>query len=596
MSKTKAIRSKVPLALAVTLALLLWVPFILAAHSTYEKFEENELNFEEKHFSDVATMGKQHVLDCLGKMTEVVNSAGLTLSLIGTDSERVQELFASLYNSSEADTGLIFAKDGTLIYGNQEYSSLFFETSREAQSSGGSSVSELIECSDGVKRIGIASPFMAPDGKTGVVTLLFSQASLENMLENLNLRDEGSLSVFDSNGSLILCRSSQKQWLEKRQFTVDKTGDVKEQLFTVTGTEDGKQYTVFSMPVGINNWLVIYSVPKVPADIQLSAGIRRIHYFGAFALLFVLALLAYSFYRGNLSLRRIEQFKKKFRIAASQSARAAFEYDRRTDRLTFISDSEHVKLPKPHISLSELSNLVHPADRAAYMQSVAELRGEGTTSKTVRVFNFCGEEVYRWYHVTATLLTNKGESKAYTIGTVEDIDERENERLVLHEKATTDSLTGLWNRAEIEKVVNERLLRLESKEHSVFAIFDLDDFKDINDVFGHDCGDRALVCFADMLRTTFRFGDVLGRLGGDEFVVYMTLTAERETVERRLGELEQNMFSYSTYDVSNIPKFSCSIGCCIASEDDTFESVYKRADDALYEAKTRGKQQFTIVD
>ena len=169
VSKTNKSKSKVPLILTTTLALLLWIPFVLAANSAYEKCVVYEQNSKEKHFSDVATMGKLRVLDCLGRLTEVVNEAGITLSLTGTDSESVNDLFSSIYKSTEAEIGLIYAKDGTLIYGDKVYDSVFFETAREARSSGGSSVSELVECRDGVKRLGIAAPFMAPDGKTGVV-------------------------------------------------------------------------------------------------------------------------------------------------------------------------------------------------------------------------------------------------------------------------------------------------------------------------------------------------------------------------------------------------------------------------------------------
>ncbi|MBP8640614.1 MAG: GGDEF domain-containing protein [Oscillospiraceae bacterium] len=596
MSKSKSNRIKASLFYAPALVLLIWVPFILSAHTLKDRYLENQLECKEKHFSDVATMGKQHVLDCLGKMTEVVNGAGLTLSFVGTDKQSAKELFGRLNKSSEANSGLIYARDGSLIYGDEEYGSLFYETAREARSSGGSSVSELVECDDGEKRLAIASPFMTQDGTTGVVALVFSQSSLFNMLENLNLSDEGNLCVFGSDGSLILCRRSEQQWLSEKQFTIDKTGSLKEQMFTASETKDGKQYTAYSKPVGINDWFVIFAAPNIQDNHELRTAVASVHVFGGATVLLILVLVILNIRRGATTLSQIELFKKKFRIATNQSARAAFQYDRRTDRLSLISDCEHIKLPKPYISLSELSNLVHPADRGAYMQSVAELRGEGTTSKTVRVFNFCGKEVYKWYRVTATLLTNNGEGKAITIGTVEDIDERENERLLLHEKATTDSLTGLWNRAEIETVINERLSKLDENEHSVFAILDLDDFKDINDDFGHDCGDKALARFAEILRATFRFGDVLGRLGGDEFVVYMTLTAEKEIVERRLRELIENMLSGNICNNIDAPKISCSIGCCIAAKGDTFESVYKRADDALYESKTRGKQQFTIVD
>jgi len=595
LRKTKTSRRKASVFYAAAITLLIWVPFFVVLRGTNEEYVRCERSYESKHFSDVATMGQTHILDCLGKMTQKVKDAGITLSLIGNDSEKIDSYFTMLYSSTEADLGLIFASDGSIIYGNKEYGSLFVETALEAQVSGGNSISELISCGDGVKRMGISSSFATPDGGTAAVVLLYSQPTLELMLENLNLSNNGRLFVVDTYGNFVLCYKTESQWIDEGQLALNKTGDVKEQLFTITGTKDGKQYMVSLKPVGINNWLVAYAVPKEQIDIEPNVGLTRARVLGLISLFFMLIMISYSFYRADLGERRMELFKKKFRIATSQSARAAFEYDRRTDRLTFISESEHVKLPKPYISLSELGNLVHPADRAAFLQSVTELRGQGTTSTTVRVFNFCGKEVYRWYRVTATLLTNKGEGKALTIGTAEDIDEHENERLVLYEKATTDSLTGLWNRSEIEKVVNERLSRLETNEHSVFAILDLDDFKDINDDFGHDCGDKALVFFADKLRFTFRFGDVLGRLGGDEFVVYMTLTAEKDIVERRLRELMENMLLRGE-DECDMPPITCSIGCCVANRNDTFESVYKRADKALYKSKTNGKQHFTIVD
>ena len=106
----------------------------------------------------------------------------------------------------------------------------------------------------------------------------------------------------------------------------------------------------------------------------------------------------------------------------------------------------------------------------------------------------------------------------------------------------------------------------------------------------------ALIDLKKILKSTFRFGDVLGRLGGDEFVVYMTLTSEIEVVERRLRELKDSMLNKLGADEDSLPEITCSIGCCIARKGDNFESIYKRADAAMYESKLRGKGQFTIVD
>ena len=595
METKKKISSGAVLILAAVIVVLLFTLCALAVHQAYESYVENELSLETKNFADNAEMGKQLVLSCLTRLTERVNNAGKTLSVIGTDADDIAEYFSALDLSTDTGKILIYKSDGSLIYGEGRDAPLFLETAREAEASGGNSVSELTECADGTMRLGIASSFLAKDGGTWAVVLLFSQTTLELTLGEPALNDEGRIAIIDESGSVILCRREDGSWLKNGQYELDSTYGLKDKLLTLTKTDDGEVFTAYAKPLGIKNWLVIYMAPSS----QPSAGIRslmvRIYIFGGFAIILLLATAGVFGWLADRSRRHMELFKKKFRLATKQSARAAFEYDRRTDRLVFISESEYVKLPKPYVSLMELGTYVHPADRPTYYQSVADLRNIGSTSVIVRLINFCGRDVYRWYHVTGTRLTNKGEGRALTIGTVEDIDEQENERIILHEKATTDGLTGLWNRAEIENSVNERLASLGENEHSVFALLDLDGFKEINDTYGHDVGDRALIHFAGKLRSTFRFGDILGRLGGDEFVVYMTLTAEREIVERRLKELMENLAKDSTVGADGIPPVTCSIGCCIASRDDSFESVYKSADEALYESKTRGKMQFTIV-
>ena len=357
---------------------------------------------------------------------------------------------------------------------------------------------------------------------------------------------------------------------------------------------DGEKYYTLSKKLGINNWIVVYMAPKGLIDEKSHMGIKQLYIFGSAVLALLLIMLVIGIYSYNVRSANLLIYQKKFRIATSQSARAAFEYDKRTDRLTLISECEHISLPKPYISLVELSNLVHPYDRGLYGQAVAELRIDGTTSKTVRVSHFAGTDDYKWYNVTATRLTDRGEGKALTIGTVEDIDEREKERLVLYERATTDCLTGLCNRAETERRINMRLKNLEENEHSAFALMDLDDFKNINDEFGHDFGDRALAFFSEKLRATFRFGDVIGRLGGDEFVVYMTLTSDQKVVKQRLKELMEGLKMPSDDNSKSLPVISCSVGCCMASKGDTFDVLYKHADNSLYKSKTLGKAQVII--
>ena len=594
METKKTLRGTITLVITVIATLLLLVPQALFVRHTNAKYTENMLSYEKSHFLGVTQMAKQHILDFIDNKTETVYNAGITLSIIGIDTEDEDSYFPSLYTRSKADEILVFAGDGSLTYGNTKYGSLFLDTAQQALRSEETPISQLKKCDDGINRIGIASGFLAPDGTKAAIMLLFSQALLEDVLDSMSLKESGGLGIVDDNGDMVICRSSDELWFKNGQYAFGEGGNPAEQLLSVTRTTDGEKLTAYQSELGINNWLIVYMLPSENISLGMDKALANVNLYSAVAVFLILGLIAFSAFNISRVSRHMDLFTRKFSIATKQSARAAYEYDRRTDRLKFISESEYVKLPKPYMSLMELGTYVHPSDRPAYYQSVSDLRSKGETSVIVRLINFCGRDVYRWYHVTGTRLTDKGDGKALTIGTVEDIDEQENERLVLHEQATTDSLTGLRNRAETERAINEYLIRLEENEHSVFALLDLDNFKEINDKYGHDSGDRTLVYFADKLRTTFRFGDILGRLGGDEFVVYMTLTADRKIVERRLIELMDSLAGDDLIGKMGIPPLSCSIGCCIASRGDTFDAVYKRADNAMYKSKNNGKGQFTL--
>jgi len=593
LNRSKKIYRRIAGVLSVSITVLLLVGFVYVYYMSYVKYMSSTYEINEVHFSEIASAGKTLVLDYFEKITDEVNYSGQILSIVETDSDSINSFFEKQLKNTKADKGILVLSDGSLLYGDQDYYALFQKSAKDALASDDSSISNIVECKDGIKRFAIASALTMKDGKEATVMMLYPQSVLRNLIESTILSNEGRLCIIDSNGSFVAKQTLMAAWVDEGKYLVD--GDLKNRLFVVSSISNDKKYCAYSKPLGINDWFIVYIMPKEILDEQIQVGSNRIHIFGTASFIFCLFMVGYGTYKNFIRSRRLRLFRMKFKIATSQSARAAFQYDKRSDRLRLISECEHISLPKPYLSLSELANLVHPADRGAYGQSVIELRRDGKTSSTVRVSHFGGTEEYRWYHVTATRLTEDGEGRALTIGTVEDIDEFEQERLSLSEKATTDCLTGLCNRSETEKTINERLEKLEENEHSAFAIIDLDDFKNINDDFGHDCGDRALIFFSEKLRATFRFGDVIGRLGGDEFVVYMTLTSDRKVVERRIQELMESLKMKRADDNTDMPDITCSIGCCIASKGDTFEVLYKRADSALYESKTLGKGLATIA-
>lgn len=156
----------------------------------------------------------------------------------------------------------------------------------------------------------------------------------------------------------------------------------------------------------------------------------------------------------------------------------------------------------------------------------------------------------------------------------------------------TDSLTGLANRRKLMQMLNEHFeLHVRYGTTCAVLIFDIDEFKGINDRYGHLCGDRALQSTAEVCRSVLRSTDFPARLGGDEFVVLMPHTTRElahPIAERlRLRVAEQLRLLESLGDGATI---SGGLSEMLPG-DHSFEDVLKRADVALYNAKRQGRNR-----
>ena len=152
-----------------------------------------------------------------------------------------------------------------------------------------------------------------------------------------------------------------------------------------------------------------------------------------------------------------------------------------------------------------------------------------------------------------------------------------------------DLFTGLLNKASIERYGKRKLSELREGEKLAALIVDLDDFKDINDHYGHPIGDYVLKEAADILRHHAPVGARIGRIGGDEFMVLL------------IGCNISCMETYAEEVISKIPRIhwngievspSCSMGLAVASTPNvSYDELYRKADEALYHAKQLGKNR-----
>jgi diguanylate cyclase (GGDEF)-like protein len=160
----------------------------------------------------------------------------------------------------------------------------------------------------------------------------------------------------------------------------------------------------------------------------------------------------------------------------------------------------------------------------------------------------------------------------------------------VREEASLDPLTKIGNRRHFEASLSDHLLK--SKRQFVVALFDLDDFKPINDTHGHMMGDRVLQETALALKTSMRPGDLLARIGGDEFAAI----APGLTLRQSEARMQSVLAAVSTQlrEVEGLTSVSLSCGVAECSAGDTAQSLIGRADQALYEAKRKGKNRVAM--
>ena len=160
-----------------------------------------------------------------------------------------------------------------------------------------------------------------------------------------------------------------------------------------------------------------------------------------------------------------------------------------------------------------------------------------------------------------------------------------------HQQAIHDTLTGVFNRLAYEERMEQEFARWKRYHQPlVLLIFDIDHFKRVNDTYGHKAGDKALKLIARTLQNNLRESDFLARFGGEEFVVLMPQTELNAAIgaANKLREaVEANQFHYQQKRVL----ITISCGATQFKDDDTIDSAFQRADQALYKAKQNGRNR-----
>lgn len=218
----------------------------------------------------------------------------------------------------------------------------------------------------------------------------------------------------------------------------------------------------------------------------------------------------------------------------------------------------------------------------------------GRTSLSFEYRRLLSNDQVCWVQNEIRLLRNMDSGHLCAMLTVKDIDGEKREEQELMKAARLDRMTMILNRETTMNEIRGIFSNESEKIHALFMI-DIDNFKNLNDTLGHQCGDEFLIRLAQKLKASFRDTDVVGRIGGDEFFMLMRNIPDRTAAvgkaEKLLKSIQELCAVYPDVSVSG------SIGISVYPENGTtLDAIYGAADAALYGAKRAGKNQFCLAE
>jgi len=297
----------------------------------------------------------------------------------------------------------------------------------------------------------------------------------------------------------------------------------------------------------------------------------------------------------------LQNSEQRYRFIADNTSDVIWVMDSKL-RYTFISPSvvrQRGYTPEEAMALN-ITRVITPTciDTLAEkldVESAAELQGQAAA-----ISSFTQEmEMYRkdgstfWTESSITILRDKDGRFDGLLGVTRDISERRQFEQALEKMATHDFLTGLPNRVLLIDRFSQAVALAQRKKHQLAIMsLDLDNFKPINDGYGHAVGDRVLIAVGKRLAEILRSSDTVARIGGDEFIL-MTLETNHDHDTSAIANKILDCCREPFTDDGHQFQLSTSMGIAVYPEDgQDLDTLMKKADDTMYQAKQSGGNRF----
>lgn len=290
----------------------------------------------------------------------------------------------------------------------------------------------------------------------------------------------------------------------------------------------------------------------------------------------------------------------RYRTIIEMSDNIIFEWNFKSNDVFFSNNFNKkfsYRAPSDHFGDSFLLKVkVHPEDNDRYHKDLEKLsKGEEFEGNEYRWKNIYGD--YIWVLLRTATIRDRDGNIAKIVGVIVDIDRAKKSEKLLTERASYDSLTGLYNRESIERTIDNEIELINVRKSEVAILFiDVDDFKIYNDKYSHATGDQVLKFVANTINFVIKGFGTAGRYGGDEFVACVR-NIETNEPTRVARDILSGLKEGFTSDNGDKLSVNASIGISIIKDSSMHvDEIIGMADDAMYKIKKNGKSNFGILN
>lgn len=294
----------------------------------------------------------------------------------------------------------------------------------------------------------------------------------------------------------------------------------------------------------------------------------------------------------NRTVRLLEHERTRANILSELSREITFEYSEAPEMIKLSEwSADYLGLPLTVIEPkdSDLGKVIFkPKDFENLLNSLKNTKPDSPAVTAKYMLNIKGAKT--WCKITAKAMWSDTEPPEYegAIGKIIDINDETEEMMHLEEKANLDFRTGLLNHEAAKSRISAVFGTPSTRKHAL-VFFDLDNFKQANDVYGHLFGDEVLEHIAKTIKKNIRSSDIAARMGGDEFIIFLGYKGDVEPLVKRI-------FNSLTGEFKGFPlKVSMGVACVDDSIGD-YDTLFEMADKAAYSVKRGGKNSYRFYD